>query len=67
MTGQPYDDDPDAPNRYNTHAAPPEQAEGVPEEEDLSRAQAHEQLQTEPDEAENATDPEGGPQKPKMS
>ena len=66
MTGQPYAEDPDQPNRFNTHASPPLQS-GVPAEEEVSQARADDQLDVEPEEARNATDPDGGPQQPKMS
>jgi hypothetical protein len=66
MTGQPYDDAPDQPNRYNTHADPPLDSD-LPAEEDVSAAKVDEQLDTEPEEARNATDPEDGPPRPKPS
>ena len=46
------------PDRFNTHAAPPLQAEGVPPEEDVSQAQASDQVDQDPDEVPNAHKPE---------
>jgi hypothetical protein len=60
------EEDPDQPNRFNTHASAPLQSE-VPAEEGVSQAQADGQLEVEPEEARNATGPEGGPQRPRMS
>ncbi|HET7385138.1 MAG TPA: hypothetical protein VFJ19_00575 [Nocardioidaceae bacterium] len=41
---------------FNRHADRPLRAEGVPPEEQVSQAKIAEQLETEPEEAENATD-----------
>jgi hypothetical protein len=40
--------------RFNTHTEPPLEAEGVPEEEELSAAQADDQVEQDPDEIPNA-------------
>ena len=53
--------------QHNTHFSRPFDAEGTPPEEEVSRAKAADQLDTDPDEVPNKTGEEGGPQPPKKS
>jgi hypothetical protein len=57
----------DTPNRWNMHASDPVQAEGLPPEEEVSQAKIDDQLDDDPEQVPNFTDPEGGPQEPPTS